>query len=303
MMSGLSGRLKRFYFAPGDSLSLGVNRFLICTLVLYVYFFYRGNHASFWSEVPDVYWMPIHAFRWLSIPRLPAAWLDLLDAVWFVSLVCAALGIATRCSSLVAFLCGAYLISLPQNFGKVDTSDGPVVLMLLILAASPCGDAFSLDAIRRGVSWTGNTRSPAYGWPNKAGQILFVCVFGAAGFSKLHHSGLAWMTAENMSNILLQVHYTGLPAGRVGLRLAEMPFACWAMAVATVVCEASAPLALFTARIRVVVIPTLFGMLIGFKLCLGHWPIYLLPMFGFWIPWHRLLHLRAPLGANRASPD
>lgn len=288
MRSKLKGALKNFYFTQGNSFSLGVNRFLICSLILFVYYFYRGHHAEFWVGVPDVYWMPIQGFRWFSIPRLSAPVLAMFDIVWFVSLLLTAIGFVTRYSSIVALICGAYLMGLPQNFGKVDTSDGPVLLMLLILAASRCGDAFSVDARLKGVPWLSNTKDVNYGWPSRAGQILFVCVFSAAGYSKLSCGGLAWMTSENMSNIFLQVHYTGLPSGRIGAWLADMPLLCWLMATSTVLFESCAWLALFSKRLSMLIVPTLFAMLVGFKLSLGHWPIYLFAMFVFWIPWHRL---------------
>ena len=283
-----TGVLKNLYFARGDAFTLGFNRFLVCGWIFYVYFFYRGHYASFWAEVPDVYWMPIHAYRWLPLPKLSATGLVAMDVVWCIALIATAVGFMTRYSSWIALLVGSYVVSFPQNFGKVDTSDGPVLLMLFILAASRCGDAFSVDAWMSGKRQNDGVHNAAYGWPIRAGQVLFVCIFFAAGVSKLKNSGIAWMTAENMSSILLQVHYTGLPAGRMGLWLADQPFICWVMAVSTVLCETLVPLALFSRRLSALIVPALFAMIVGFKLCLGHWPVYLLVLFAFWIPWHRL---------------
>ncbi len=290
MTSKAATALKQFCFPQDNSLTLGVNRFVVCTLLLCFYYFYRGHHASFWADVPDVYWRPIHVFRWFSIPRLSGRSLALLDGIWFVALVCTAVGLWTQYSSVVSFVCGSYLISLPQNFGKIDTSDGPVVLMLLILASCRCGDGFSIDAWKRGIGWSEGRKGRAYGWPNRAGQVLFAAVFTAAGISKLKNGGLAWISHENLSSIIIRMSYTGLPTGQTGLWLADIPIACSAMALVTIVCETFAWLALFSKKISMVIVPGLFAMLVGFKLCLGLWPIYLFVMFTFWIPWDLLLH-------------
>ena len=83
-----------------------------------------------------------------------------------------------------------------------------MVLTMLILALSRCGDAWSLDAVirrRRGVAEP--AASGEYRWPVRMVWLLLSIVFCAAGASKLVRSGFEWITSDHFALTLIQAHY------------------------------------------------------------------------------------------------
>src|SRR6185503_19451812 len=69
--------------------------------------------------------------------------------VFIVACVGAILGLFTRTSAIVAVVTGLYVLGIPQFYGKIDHYHH-LLWFGAILAASRCGDALSIDAIRAG---------------------------------------------------------------------------------------------------------------------------------------------------------
>lgn len=149
--------------------------------------------------VPPLGWGHIAA----HVPRDPA----LLTAGYFSFVLCGVLAIAGlygRVACLLTSLTGIYLLAIPQLFGKVN-HDHHLVLFGLILAASPCCDTLSLDAIRnaRRLARQGiHTKKPplslAYARPLKVMMVLLGLIYFFPGAWKLCRTGLRWFSADNM---------------------------------------------------------------------------------------------------------
>lgn len=278
-----------YWFAPAAPLALGVCRAITCAWFFYIYV---RRDFSGWGGVPRVYWMPTHAFELLHLPLASTATLEWLQLGWVLSLALAAIGWFSRSSAVLACLVGFYLVGLNHCFGKIDHNDTVVPLLLLVLAMSRCGDAFSLDAwladrraIRLGRK-PERTASGAYTWPIRAVWLLTGLVYFAAGLSKLRIGGLAWITSDSMRNILLKHHYPGFsPLTGIGLVLAEHAWISKPMAAFGMGMELLSPLGMVSRLARATVIPGLFAMMLAFWFTHGFSARPFYPLFVWFVPW------------------
>ncbi|CAN5697890.1 hypothetical protein BH11MYX4_BH11MYX4_57360 [soil metagenome] len=180
------------------------------------------------------------------IARLPIgpALARVLFVIALSSAATAILGWWSRASLLVLTLSAGLLFSLSQRQGAV-LHDMHLFWMTALLAASPCGDALSLDA------WGKPRPLPSlrYGVPLFFARLLLGLVYLFPGLHKLRVSGLSWMTADN---VIHQMHAKWLEHGRLPiLRVDHAPLLCAAGAVLVIAFELSfLGLALFSRRTR-----------------------------------------------------
>jgi hypothetical protein len=291
MIRNLLGLWDRFWFVPTRASTLGVCRALFFAAL---FGFYVFEDFSGWSDVSQSFWRPVWLFRALDLTVLPHAALETVQIVWKAALALAAIGLFTRAATIVAFVLGAYLLGLPHSFGQTYHFDALHVFVLAALAVAPSGDAWSLDSLIR-VARRPNAPRPAtsgvYGWPIRFVWVAMSLVFVAAGLSKLRHSGLEWIASDTMSIFLVRAHYhvsDADPIGRLGLAIAQSPFASRAIALLTILVETAYPLALVSRRARLLLVPSAALMLVGIRVLMG-------PTFGvflvcnlFWVPWSRV---------------
>lgn len=287
-------RWTRFWFEPVEPFNLG-----ICRILFFGAFFllYLPQDFSAWGDVSHSFWMPIWLFEAFHLPVFSSGLLSILQSIWKASLALSCLGFLTRASTVSSFLLGIYLLGLPHNFGKVHHFDALVVIVLGIMALSRCGDAYSMDRLIRRARQGRNLsvhRPPVsgeYTWPVRAVWLMLALIFFAAGVSKLRHSGLEWIFSDNMSIMLIQHHYhlpNADPLVSWGLALAQYKWLTWLLAAQTVVLEVSYPLALFSRRVRWVIVPGVFLMQVGIRVLLGPTFSQFLICNLFWVPWDRV---------------
>jgi len=229
-MSRLRESWERFWFEPVSASNLGICRALFYSLVLLLYGF---DGFTAWGDISKAFWFPIQLFEVLSLPVPGPSSLFVVDAVWKLSLLAAALGLGTRSASVVAFVIGVYRLGVPQNFGKIHHFDAMIVLTLAVLAFARSGDAWSLDR-RLGWNERGGEPSGEYRWPVRAVWLVMSLVFFAAGFSKLRHRGVGWIASRSMSLILAQHAYevaNANPISHIGLWLSRYPHLCAVLAL------------------------------------------------------------------------
>jgi hypothetical protein len=199
---------QQYWFEPTGPAALG-----LCRIVFYatLALCFARFDASEWGHVDPVFWKPITLFRLFDLPLLSPHLLTVLQTIWKIALVTSCLGIWTRVSTWIAWGLGIYLLGLPCCFGKISHKHQTVVLVLGIMALSRCGDAWSL-----GARWK-RTRPQSrqleisacggYTWPVRLTRAIFISVFFAAGLYKLRTSQLAWVTSDNLANVLIRAHY------------------------------------------------------------------------------------------------
>ena len=120
-----------------------------------------------------------------------------------ISVVLAALGLLTRLATLTAFVLGLSVLGLQFNYGYLHWAHAIVPIVMGILALSPCGDGFSLDAVILDRVIRAQSSAEAggqYRWPIQLVRLVFVSVFLAAGLAKLRQAGLEWVLSDTLRN-------------------------------------------------------------------------------------------------------
>ena len=287
----------RFLFQPAPAWQLGALRLAFFG---WLFLWYLLRDYTFVATYPAVFWTPIDLFRALGhAAQPPEALIIVLQIVWKLALLTAALGLFTRVSVVVALVLSAYILGLSHSFHKINHSDAALVLAMLVFAFTRCADAVSIDALRKAArNPTRDTRpapSPAYHWPVRALWILWVIVFVLSGISKLRNGGFGWMLSDNLSNIIVRNQTAWEPMLPFGIQLAEQGWLCKLFAVGTVVFELFAFLVLFSKWFRLLIVPALLSMQVGillvmsdnftqfFALYLAFVPFALLPMLRPWL--------------------
>jgi hypothetical protein len=250
--------------------------------------------SAAWVTVSPAFWDPIWPFGVLGIGVVwSPAFAHVLDFLWKMTLAFSAIGLFTRLSTAGAFVLGAYLLGLPHNFGKIHHYDAFIVLILGILALSRCGDAWSVDHLRRrGAGAEQNLErreaTGTYTWPIRMIWVVLACVFFAAGVAKLRYSGLAWITSDNMARLLVLHAYVIANADPVtywGPALVAHPVVPHVIAASTVIIELAYPLALVSRVARWMLVPSAALMMLGIRVLMGPSFETLAVCALFWVPW------------------
>jgi hypothetical protein len=289
----LIGRVRHFFFRPTSANDLGICRvlFFACLFIQYL-----GTDFASYGDLPASFYNTLPLFRLLHIPILSAKYLAMLEGAFKLSLLGACLGRYTKLSTFIAAITGSYLLAVPNNFGRAGHGDGVIIILLWVLAISYCGDAWSLDRwLSRRSSAAGPPTPPAtlasdeYTWPIRMVWVLMSLVYFGAGFTKLHASGLAWVTSDNMAMTFLahQVNNSN-PLLDWGQRLAHFGWFNKGLAGFTIVLELGFPLALFNRTARKLWVPGMFLAHVGIALLMGVVFLQFMYTYIFWIPWSRL---------------
>lgn len=208
---------------------------------------------------PDLYDAP----RWAALPeglrlappglfgalaRLPitpdSARLAMIVAVLAGAL--ALLGLFTRAALITTALATLYLLTIPQLYGPV-THNHHLFWFLALLAASPCADALSLDALRRPEPRP--RAAAAYAIPLLFAWALVAAIFFFPGMWKLRASGLEWITSDNLRH---QLHWKWAQTGNFtpSIRIDKSPFLCQLAALGVVAFELCFAFLLPSSRLR-----------------------------------------------------
>lgn len=155
---------------------------------------------------PAALFRPPDLLAWLpSMP--PLAVLVALPVVGTAAAVAAAAGRRPATTFALAWVSLLVLAGLRGSLGKILHND-----VLLLLAALPVVLAPS------GARWGDLRPSIRWGWPVRAAQAVVAVVYAACAVQKLRHTGLAWVTGDNMRWIL----YSAADGSRAPTRAAAL---------------------------------------------------------------------------------
>jgi hypothetical protein len=182
--------------------------------------------------------LPVGSSWFLTALPPTEAGLWWLQALFLVACTAALIGWQTRIACWVAVVVGLYVLAIPVMFGKINHNHH-LWWFALLLATSPCGDALSVDAWRRGTVYGPST---AYTWPIRCAWILIGLVYLVPGLAKAF-VGPAWITPRNMALHLYtmwldQSLVTGAPSVP-WLRFDESPRLLLLSAIGTIAFEVS----------------------------------------------------------------
>jgi predicted DCC family thiol-disulfide oxidoreductase YuxK len=306
-MKSAGQRWNYFWFEAVSADNLGLLRILLFGSMFLFYvltpvlFPSWGWHEDFtlWGKASPVFWSPVWLIAKLHLPPLSTNALIATQLVWRAALALSCVGLFTRFSTAVSFLLGAYLMGIPNSFGKTHHLDQILVWAFMVMAFSRCGDAWSMDAlIRKTRARTASEEedpppSGEYTWPVHLIWVISAMVYCESGISKLRHSGIAWVTTDTMRWFLMQAYYRVSdtdPLTSWGLALARSRWLSSALGGAALLFELGFPIALFSRKARWVFVPGVMAMQIGIALVLGpNFYQMILCQGMLWVPWDQVV--------------
>jgi len=152
-----------------------------------------GPYAGLAGQPPSLF-RPVSFLRFLD--AMPSA--AVIVGLQLAGTLAAALAVAgrrRRATFPVAWVCLLVLAGLRSSRGKFLHNDA-----LLLLAAVP----FLLAPALRWRDRAAVAPSGRFGWPVRAATIVVAGAYFFSGWAKLRHSGLGWVTTDNMRYVLYE---------------------------------------------------------------------------------------------------
>lgn len=202
-------------------------------------------------ELPRSLWQPTLFWR-LGIggKPIPDSYPFFFYA-YLASFVFLALGLFSRTAAFANFLLSLVVLSYTNNFGCSYHSWNLLPILASVLMLSRTGDAYSLDA-----RWFGTRLkkdSLEYVWPVWLIQFFILLMYFAAGLAKLQNWGPEFIReAGVLRSVALTESWFGRDYLLSGFTevLRMSPFLASAMSLLAIGVELSAPLFLFSRRLK-----------------------------------------------------
>ncbi|MEM8885651.1 MAG: HTTM domain-containing protein [Planctomycetota bacterium] len=192
----------RSYFRESTApVNLAVFRIVVFGMLLYLQIDYR---AEWFARVPESLrvmpkgWSPI----WSIVPWNPG-FVNAMQMICIGACIASVLGFFTRTATIIATVTGLYVFGLQQLFGKLNHFHH-LFWFAALIAASPSGDALSIDAWRRGTR-AGPAR--CYALPLRITWLLLGMCYFFPGLWKLWLSGPEWFGGTNLKFLMHSVWY------------------------------------------------------------------------------------------------
>ena len=144
--------------------------------------------------------MQLFSWGFYEIVLTPRGMLVLKIAL-VVSLAAASAGLLTSASTKSAALLFLFYQGLVRSFGHFNHDEMPVVYMLIALAFTPCGDAWSIDSLfHRTRTRVGDV---VYGFPILLLRGLLAWSYFSSALIKLRVTGLEYFNSDNLPTVAI----------------------------------------------------------------------------------------------------
>ncbi len=296
--ASLRDRARELLAPEGPALDLAIVRITVASVL---------TLSTSVAAAPDWAALPVAArtiprgVGWL-VPLLPID-PDTTNAarvVFHVALALGALGLFTRASWIVVCVTTFLLLLVPQLGGAVF-HDHHLLWLAVILAASPCGDALSIDAWRarrRGQPLP--VRSRTHGLAVRLCWLVIGLVFFFPGVHKLAASGLAWALSDNLRNQMWW-KWTQDPSLVPPFRIDRHPWVIRALALLTIVFELSFVPLVLAPRTRALAVLGACAFHLGAELFMGIQFSVLWGTYTMFVPWQAIVDRARPSEAQRPT--
>jgi Vitamin K-dependent gamma-carboxylase len=232
-------------FALGVARSIVHGTFLISTLL---------TSFSALGSLPPTILRPTGVMKFLPWSfydqlQTPAGIL-ILKTLMVVSLILSTIGFGTIISTKTSLLLVVFYQGLLRSFGHFNHDEMIAVYFMLVLAFTPCGDAFSVDSWMRKT--TKERPAFAYAYPILLMQLLLAWVYFSSALIKLRVAGLKYLSADNLPALAIfhsldNLHDTSFKIAFLLPQVKQyLPFAVGFV----LIWELLFPLAIFWQRIR-----------------------------------------------------
>ena len=236
---------------PASPFALGVVRFFVHGIFLFDTVF---TSYSALGSLPPTLLRPTGLMKFLPWRVYDALQTQggmlTLKTLMLLSLVLSTAGFLTVISTKTSLLLVLFYQGLLRSFGHFNHDEMIAIYFMVVLAFTPCGDAFSAD------SWIGKTSKEkpafAYAYPVLLMQLLLAWSYFSSALIKLRVAGLKYLSADNLPALAIfhsldNLHDTSF---KIAFMLPQfkqyLPF----VVVFVLVWELLFPLAIFWQRIR-----------------------------------------------------
>ena len=191
---------------------------------------------------------PVGVLAPLSRPLPDAAVVLLLVGVLLLGLAFTA-GVAFRWTGPAFALGLLVLTTYRSSWGQIIWLETLMVLQALIVGFSRSADAFAVTPRPPPAP-----PSPAYGGPLRLAALVLVSTYVLAGVAKLREGGVGWLLGDSLRNHVaataVRADLLGAASSPIGTWLVQHAWLFPPLALATLVLELGAPVALFGGRVR-----------------------------------------------------
>jgi hypothetical protein len=174
----------------------------------------------------------------------------ILKTLLVLSLILSTIGFGTLVSTKTSLVLVVFYQGLLRSFGHFNHDEMIAVYFMVVLAFTPCGDAFSLD------SWVWKTTKErpafAYAYPILLMQSLLAWAYFSSALIKLRVAGLKYLSADNLPALAIfhsldNLHDTSFKIAFLLPQVKQyLPFAVGFV----LIWELLFPLAIFWQRVR-----------------------------------------------------
>ena len=211
---------------------------------------------------------------------VPDAVFHTVVAVTIAAAVASIVGWRYRPSAVVFAIGMLVIATFRGSWGQLLHFENLMVLQLVVLAASPAADAWSVDAWRsvsRGdhdrASQVDTTESVRYGFPLAIAGLVTIVTYVIAGIAKLRYGGIDWLAGDTLRNhIAYSTTRLDLIGGNrplLGEFAVREDWALGAFAVGAVLVELCAPMVVIGTRCRDVWVASAWLMHVGILLTMS----------------------------------
>ena len=166
----------------------------------------------FWASFSDLGQLPVTLLRPTGVMKLlPWRLYDLLltpggmltlKCLMVISLGAATLGYFTSLATKSSALLFVFYEGVLRSFGHFNHDEMPAIYILAVLALAPCGDAFSLDNLRRKAKL--RRSEIVYGYPVLLMRGLLAWSYFSSALIKLRVAGLGYLSADNLPALAIE---------------------------------------------------------------------------------------------------
>ena len=251
--TGVTAALHRpeaWLFAPAPAERLAVLRILAGTFAV-AYLLVRLPAFLALADAPTRSFHPVGLLSPLGGPW-SATSVRVLVVVTIALGLAFTTGVWFRVSGPAFALALLLLCTYRSSWGQLLHFENLMVLQVLIVGFAPSADVLVLGAARpRHDRWPIDA---AYGGPVRLAALVTVLTYVLAGVAKLRLGGLEWMLGDTLRNHVAysaaRLDLLGGTPSSLGRRLVAQAWLFPPLAIATVLVELAAPVALLGGRVR-----------------------------------------------------
>jgi hypothetical protein len=202
----LGKRWDAYWFSPSPLIDLAMCRILIVGYQLYDLALRTKYRPRFRQDaaLPDSFYAPLPIMDFLTFGHRPGV--IVLDGIYWLTLASGFLSLIGWRSSLslsIFALGNTFIWGFFYSFSEIHHTQGLALIALAILAFSPAGAAWSVDASRaRRAARTLDETSPFARWPLRLIQWMFALIYLSGFVCKAKIAGWDWLDGSRLQYYL-----------------------------------------------------------------------------------------------------